>query len=76
MYSLAVHLTPLAEADHKQGEKDEKIEKAEQERQLKINFRSTKQSQVRFKASLFSAFETDSQFRTEFQKKEVLDFRN
>ena len=24
----------------------------------------------------FSAFETDSQFRTEFQKKEVLDFRN
>lgn len=34
-----VHLTSLAEADHKQGEKDEKIETVEQERQLKINFR-------------------------------------
>ena len=39
MCSLAVHLTSLAEADHKQGEKDEKIETVEQERQLKINFR-------------------------------------
>lgn len=34
-----VHLTSLAEDDHKQGEKDEKIETVEQERQLKINFR-------------------------------------